>query len=264
MVDNVLPWWATRFEQLAALDPRFAGAVDAVADAQVDLLERLLGLQAGDRVLDLGCGAGRHVILLHERGAVATGVDLSPAIIQLARDGWKARHPSHSGPAFVVGDMRDPPVEGPFDVVLFMDASLGLFERDADHLQALSAASSMLREGGALVLELMNPFFWAHQAVVRHFPPGSLAQEADLVRSYHFDPTRGVLEDRMVVFREGVRIELPTQVLRLWTPTEVTALVEAAGFRDSAIYGSDGFHAAAEPRPLHAQNSAFYTLVARV
>ena len=160
--------------------------------------------------------------------------------------------------------MRDPPVEGPFDAVLFMDASLGLFERDADHLQALSAASAKLREGGALVVELLNPYFWSHQAGVRHYPPGSLALEADLVRSYHFDPTRGVLEDRMVVFRDGVRVELPTQVLRLWTPTEVTALVEAAGFRDTNIFGSDGFHAATEPRPLDAQNSAYFTLVARV
>jgi SAM-dependent methyltransferase len=257
------PWWATRFDLLAAVDPRFAGAIDNLAEAQVDLLERLVGLQAGDRVLDLGCGAGRHVTLLQERGIAATGVDLSPTIVEMAREAWRRRHAGPAGPTFVVGDMRDPPVEGPFDAVIFMDHALGLFEQDGDHLQALAAAGSRLREGGALVVELLNPYFWAHQVGVRHYPPGALAHEADVVRSMHFDPVRGRLEDRVVVFEEGRRVELPTQVLRAWTPPELCALVEAAGFRDPRVCGSDGFQAPPDPRPIDPRRSAFYTLVAR-
>ena len=43
-------------------------------------------LKQGDRVLDLGCGAGSITLFLEEQGALVTGIDLSPGLISLARE----------------------------------------------------------------------------------------------------------------------------------------------------------------------------------
>ena len=43
-------------------------------------------LKRGDRVVDLGCGAGSITIFLEEKGARITGIDLAPGLIALARE----------------------------------------------------------------------------------------------------------------------------------------------------------------------------------
>jgi magnesium-protoporphyrin O-methyltransferase len=74
----------------------------------------------GARVLDAGCGAGALAIELAKRGANVVGVDVSPTLVELARE----RAPSISGSGeatFAVGDMLDPGL-GRFDYVVAMDS----------------------------------------------------------------------------------------------------------------------------------------------
>jgi SAM-dependent methyltransferase len=96
--------WA---EKAAGYD-RLLGRITAqVAD---DLLDAA-GVAAGTRLLDVGCGAGAACGAAAERGAVPTGLDLSPVMIELAR----RRYPDLD---FRVGSASDLPVTGPFDAVV--------------------------------------------------------------------------------------------------------------------------------------------------
>ncbi|MEL7156590.1 MAG: class I SAM-dependent methyltransferase, partial [Actinomycetota bacterium] len=52
---------------------------------EVGALIDLLDLRPGDRVLDVGCGPGRHALALAEAGMAVTGIDISPRFIDLAR-----------------------------------------------------------------------------------------------------------------------------------------------------------------------------------
>lgn len=249
---------------MLSVDRAFAGEIDAHAEEQADLLERVIGLRPGDRVLDLGCGGGRHSILLAERGYRLVGLDLSVELLALARETWERRHPAEDGPQWVQADMRSPALDGQFDACIMMDESLGVFDDDADHLQVLGAAAEALTSGGRLVLELMNPYFWAHHARTTHFPPGALSPDAHIVRTYRFDAERGRVEDHVTVFRADAEAEvLPVQSLRCWTPMEIRALVQAAGFGQVEVHGSDGWRTPAEPRPLDPTRSAFMWVVAR-
>src|ERR1700742_2310203 len=76
-----------------------------------------LNLAPGTRVLDVGCGVGRWSRMLAARGARVTGVDLSPTMIEQAR-----QRAATEGVAdrcqFQVQDLSRLDVEGPFDVVL--------------------------------------------------------------------------------------------------------------------------------------------------
>src|SRR5262245_20294859 len=53
--------------------------------AQVGFIERELGLAPGSKIVDLGCGHGRHANELARRGHEVLGVDLVPGFLQRAR-----------------------------------------------------------------------------------------------------------------------------------------------------------------------------------
>ncbi|MPY61652.1 class I SAM-dependent methyltransferase [Streptomyces spongiae] len=95
-------------------------------------------------VLDLGCGTGSLSLLAAERGHRVTGVDLSPAMVDLARAKLAGR-----AAVFLVGDAAAPPVgEERFDVVLVRHVLWAL----PDPERVLRGWSGLLRPGGRLVL----------------------------------------------------------------------------------------------------------------
>ncbi|WP_329054406.1 class I SAM-dependent methyltransferase [Streptomyces violaceus] len=99
--------------------------------------------RAGD-VLDLGCGTGSLSLLASEQGHRVTGVDLSPAMVTLAREKLAGRDA-----VFFVGDAAAPPIgEQRFDAVLVRHVLWAL----PDPGRALRHWTGLLRPGGRLVL----------------------------------------------------------------------------------------------------------------
>ncbi|GAA3024962.1 class I SAM-dependent methyltransferase [Streptomyces glomeratus] len=95
-------------------------------------------------VLDLGCGTGSLSLLAAERGHRVTGVDLSPAMVALARAKLSGRDA-----VFLVGDAAAPPVpDRLFDAVLVRHVLWAL----PDPGRALRHWRGLLRPGGRLVL----------------------------------------------------------------------------------------------------------------
>lgn len=114
-----------------------------VRGAWSERLRDWLPTGAGD-VLDLGCGTGSLSLLAAEQGHRVTGVDLSPAMVELARAKLAGRDA-----AFLVGDAAMPPVgEQRFDVVLARHVLWAL----PDPGRALRRWWGLLRPGGRLVL----------------------------------------------------------------------------------------------------------------
>ncbi|MGI5371001.1 class I SAM-dependent methyltransferase [Streptomyces iakyrus] len=102
-----------------------------------------LPARAGD-VLDLGCGTGSLSLLASEQGHRVTGVDLSAAMVALAREKLAGRDA-----VFLVGDAAAPPVgERRFDAVLVRHVLWAL----PDPGRALRRWCGLLRPGGRLVL----------------------------------------------------------------------------------------------------------------
>jgi SAM-dependent methyltransferase len=108
--------------------------------------ERLRGWLPGGAsdVLDLGCGTGSLSLLAAEQGHRVTGVDLSPAMVELARAKLAGRDA-----VFLIGDAAHPPVgEQRFDVVLGRHVLWAL----PDPGRVLRRWWGLLRPGGRLVL----------------------------------------------------------------------------------------------------------------
>ncbi len=94
----------------------------------------------GLRILDAGCGTGALAVAAAERGASVTAIDLSPQLVDVARD----RLPPNLDVNFLSGDMLDPKL-GTFDYVVAMDSIIHY--RTPDMINIISGLSKMATKG---------------------------------------------------------------------------------------------------------------------
>jgi len=112
-------------------------------------------VRSGGPVLELGVGTGRIAIPVAAAGIEVVGVDLSAGMLEVARE---AAALAGLGIDLRQGDLRDPPVEGTFPLVLCPFRSLLHMETDADRRLALRAAASRLTTGhGRFVFDVFAP-----------------------------------------------------------------------------------------------------------
>ena len=104
----------------------------------------------GSRLLDIACGRGRHAVYLNKKGCEVTGIDLSIANIQYAKQFENAS--LH----FYVHDMRYLFYNTYFDIAFNLFTSFGYFETDAAHIEALKMFNKALQQGGLLILDFFN------------------------------------------------------------------------------------------------------------
>lgn len=108
----------------------------------------LPGVKAGDRVLDVCCGTGEQVFHYAQKGAIATGVDQDPSMIELAERNRKRRGFKHS--TFRVASATELPFpDGYFDCA---SISLGLHEMRRDERnRAVSEMKRVVKKEGVLM-----------------------------------------------------------------------------------------------------------------
>lgn len=151
---------------------------------------RFAGRLRGRRVLDVGCGPGPLARLLAHRGARVVGIDLSPRMVEIARQ--DAKEAGLEGSVeFAVGDAADGGTlpRGPFDLVTIVLA----LQNMRNPLKVLRGVAKRLRPGGQLILALNHPCFRI---------PGST--------HWGWDPEGGVQFRRVDAYRR--RREVPIQI----------------------------------------------------
>jgi len=123
---------------------------DAAEAAQlVSLIGRHTGWTGGWRVLDVGCGPGRHAAALEGAGLRPVGLDLSSTLLRRAREVTSA--------PLVRADMRRLPIRArSMDACLSLFTSFGYFESDAEHAATLAGMAATLRPGGWFVIDFLN------------------------------------------------------------------------------------------------------------
>lgn len=119
--------------------------------ASVDALIRLHkpgGRTKPRRVLDPACGSGLWLEHFARRGAAVAGIELEPAVAEAAR--------ARVGPTVATGDMRAPPpeIEGPFDLAINLDNSVGHLGGAADLAAHLRAMHRFVARNGIYLLGL--------------------------------------------------------------------------------------------------------------
>ncbi|GIV58208.1 MAG: methyltransferase [Rhodothermaceae bacterium] len=198
------------------------------AEQVVDLLERVARPAPGARILDVGCGRGRHARSLARRGYRVTGIDLSERALARARE-----LAAEEGLAitFLRGDMRDPVCEGCFDGVVNLFTAFGYFDDDADHLRTLRAMATDLRPGGWLVQDFLNAPY-----VQRHLVPEDVRREDDLLIRQRRWIEDGRINKQIEIRRDG-RTFTFCESVRLLTLDDFRRFYAAAGLDLHATFG---------------------------
>jgi SAM-dependent methyltransferase len=193
---------------------------------EVDHLVAALHLQPGERVLDVGCGPGRHAHELARRGLRVLGVDISQTFVDLATADAPA------GATFERADARRLHFDAEFDAaVCLCQGAFGVMTDEGGDDAVLAGIARALRPGGRVALSAFNAYF----AVKYH-------------EGATFDAASGVSHERTEIRdAEGRAAEVD-----LWTgcstPRELRLLCARAGLEvDSISSVEPGAYGSAAP-----------------
>lgn len=140
-----------------------------------DDLPLYLGLAEaeGGNVLEVGCGSGRVLVPLARAGFTVAGVDISPPMLDLAREKLATLgNGVDERVSLVQADMSSFSLGRRFDLAIVAVKSMAYLVDRLDQQKTLSNIASHLRPGGLLALDLLNPSpAWLQE------PAGSLRQD---------------------------------------------------------------------------------------
>jgi SAM-dependent methyltransferase len=183
-------------------------------------LARFAAVQAGQKVLDVGCGTGVVAITVARLGATVTGLDLTPALLERARE--------NAGLAKVSVEFR----EGDVEALPFADAAFDVVLSQFGHMfaprpeVAVQEMLRVLRPGGTIAFSTWPPelFIGRMFALVSSYlpppPPGAAPPpqwgDPNIVRERLGEAVSDITFDRDVVLAPGLS---PEHVMRTFEQT---------------------------------------------
>ena len=180
---------------------------------EVDFLIGALDLQPGMRLLDVGCGPGRHAHALAERGIEVLGIDISRRFVELARQSAPV------GATFERLDARRMQFEAEFDVVICLcQGGFGMMTAAGDDETVFAGFSHALSAGGRLALSAFSSYF-----VVKHWDGAE------------FDADSGVNHERTEIRNESGEAVETSLWTGCYTPRELRLLCGAHGLAVDSI-----------------------------
>ncbi|MBM3500292.1 MAG: class I SAM-dependent methyltransferase [Armatimonadetes bacterium] len=220
-------WWRAFFENPDSLRLAFFPE-QWVTDRQVDGLARLLAPWRPRCILDLCCGAGRHMAPLLRRGYPVVGLDASSMMVARARSAVGGVGRVVRGEA-----QRLPLASGAFDVVLCLFNSFGYLPTDEANQQVLREAARCLRPGGRLLLDTRNRAYQLSQLPFSEIV--ALQGGGAIWLECRHDPVR----DRLVSeFRcAGTGRVLHRASIRCYSLAELEAMLTRCGLRLDDTFG---------------------------
>lgn len=211
-------------------------------------LRRILtraGIDPPDRILDIACGLGRHIVRLGTAGFQVVGCDLSPAFLREARQHARRLGLSSRAARFYCVDYArvarklQERGERPFDAVLCLFTSMGYRGRRGD-LHVLRSLHRIVRPGGLFIWETGD-----RDWVLRHFEPeGVLRPDAshELHERRTYRPRRTEVRSVWTFYRRDRRgrrrrlLEIPIRV-RLQSVRDLADVARASGWIVRNVYG---------------------------
>ncbi len=202
----------------------------ATASMEVDLIETLLDISPGAAVLDMACGPGRHALEMARRGYTVTGVDRTSAYLEHAR-----RQAEGEGLEIelIQEDMRRFCRPDSYDLALMLFTTFGYFEDPDENRKVLLNVCQSLKNGGALVMDMMGK-----EVLARVFRERDWQEQDGVI----FLEERKVgknwswMENRWIKIDASGRTEYRVNHW-IYSAAELSELLRSSGFSSVAIYG---------------------------
>lgn len=202
---------------------------------ECDFIEREINFKKGLKILDVGCGTGRHSIELTKRGYSVTGIDLSESQLLRAREksselGLKID--------FVKMDAREMSFQNEFDMaIMICEGAFPLMETDEMNYEILKGGANALKMGGKLIFTTLNGLFPLFHSVKDFF--ASQHQEGNATYHENSFDLMTFRDHNITKFTDdsGREMELRSNE-RYYVPSEITWLLKSLGFSRIDIYGA--------------------------
>jgi 2-polyprenyl-3-methyl-5-hydroxy-6-metoxy-1,4-benzoquinol methylase len=202
---------------------------------ECDFLEKEIEYNKGTKILDIGCGTGRHSIELSKRGYEIVGIDLSESLLKRAKE--KATE-QNLQIVFQRHDARNLPFWHQFDLVIMLcEGAFSLMETDEMNFQILQNAANALKPKGKLIFTTLNGLFPLFHSV-KEFLKSETKEGNAIYGNNSFD---------LMTFRDhnttsveddlGNKKELQCNE-RYYVPSEITWLLKTLNFKTIEIFGA--------------------------
>ena len=223
-------WYEELFQDFAEKYEKEVFAQGTIGE--VDFIEKEIKSDKNIKILDLGCGTGRHSIELAKRGYDVTGLDLSESLLKKAREKADALKLKIN---FIKEDARYFKLEDKFDLVtMICEGAFPLMETDEMNFAILKNAYNSLKENGKLIFTTLNGLFPLFHSVKDFL---NSQNKDDLTEGNTFD---------LMTFRDYSVLKTmddngKEKVLncneRYYVPSEIMWLLKSIGFKKIEIFG---------------------------
>ncbi|HSM47513.1 MAG TPA: class I SAM-dependent methyltransferase, partial [Draconibacterium sp.] len=230
---NKKQWYETLFENYGEKYDNESFAQGTIGEC--DFIEKELNFNKVLKIIDIGCGTGRHSIELSKRGYSITGIDLSESLLEKARE--KANQ-NGLQIDFLKHDARNLPFESQFDVAIMMcEGGFPLMETDEMNYEILKSVSKCLKKNAKFIFTTLNGLFPIFNSIEEF-----CASTTDDGNATYHNNTFDLMTFRdynitKVVDDNGIEKELECNE-RYYIPSEITWLLKTLGFTKIEIFGA--------------------------
>lgn len=230
---NKKQWYETLFENYG--QKYDAESFTQGTAGECDFIENEINSDKSLKILDVGCGTGRHSLEMTKRGYNVTGIDLSAS--QLARAREKAEI-NNLKINFQQADARNMPFKEEFNVAIMLcEGGFPLMETDEMNYEILKNVTKSLRENGIFIFTTLNGLFPIYHSV-EEFCASTSGEGNATYRSNTFD---------LMTFRDHNITEIEDDSgnkrtiesnERYYVPSEITWLLKSLGYKKIEIFGA--------------------------
>lgn len=202
---------------------------------ECDFIEQEINYDKTQRIVDIGCGTGRHSIELSKRGYIVTGIDLSDSLLKKAKEKSGEQNLKIN---FQKHDARKLPFKNEFDVAIMLcEGAFPLMETDEMNYKILKNATKSLKRYGKFIFTTLNGLFPLYHSV-EEFCASTSKEGNTTYRSNTFD---------LMTFRDYNIIEVEDDFgnkkklecnERYYVPSEISWLLKTLGYKKIDIYGA--------------------------
>lgn len=199
---------------------------------EVSFIEQEIRKNKRVRILDVGCGTGRHAIELAKRGYKVTGLDLSPS--QLKRAAQKAKA-ARVKIQFIRKDARKFNFKGKYDLVIMLcEGGFSLMETDEMNFRILENCAKSLKKGGKFIFSTLNALYPLVTSLKKILNEGAVGTRTPKIT---FNVATLREHSVMEATDDNGKKKLLRCSERFYVPSELTWMLKTLGFRKIDIYG---------------------------